>query len=86
MRESLVNPGSSGIARRRVRTKTPPHFRRPVVVDGLDPEEFPRQIGLLAQDVVTFLHCLNEFPEFTDEAVNSSIVGFEGDLKVCLSV
>ena len=31
---------------------------------------------------MTFLHCLNEFPEFTDEALNASIVAFEGDLKV----
>lgn len=50
--------------------------------DKLDPEEFPTQIGKLAHDVITFLHCLNEFPEFTDEAVNASIVAFEGDLKV----
>lgn len=27
---------------------------------------------------------LNEFPEFTDEAVNASILSFEGDLKVSL--
>lgn len=54
-----------------------------MVFDKLDPEEFPTQIGKLAHDVITFLHCLNEFPEFTDEAVNASIVAFEGDLKVC---
>jgi hypothetical protein len=30
---------------------------------------------------VTFLNCLNEFPEFTDEAVNQSMRGFEADLK-----
>jgi len=35
----------------------------------------------LATDVTTFLKCLNEFPEFTDEAVNASIMSFEGDLK-----
>jgi len=31
---------------------------------------------------MSFLKCLNEFPEFTDEAVNTSIKSFEGDLKV----
>ena len=30
--------------------------------------------------MITFLNCLNEFPEFTDEAVNASIKSFEGDL------
>lgn len=39
---------------------------------------------MLAKDVMTFLDCLNEFPEFTDEAVNACIVSLEGDLKVCV--
>lgn len=55
-----------------------------MIFGELDPEDFPKQIGDLAHDVVTFLHCLNEFPEFTDEAVNASIISFEGDLKVFL--
>ena len=37
-----------------------------------------------AEDITTFLECLNEFPEFTDEAVNASILAFQGDLKVGL--
>jgi hypothetical protein len=56
--------------------------RRPLVLEKLDPENFPSQLGFFARDVMTFLHCLNEFPEFTDEALNASIVAFEGDLKV----
>ncbi|KAI0250714.1 WD40-repeat-containing domain protein [Lactifluus subvellereus] len=67
--------------RKRVRSKAPPHVRRPIVLEKLDPEDFPGQLGLFARDVITFLHCLNEFPEFTDEALNASIVAFEGDLK-----
>jgi hypothetical protein len=43
---------------------------------------FPEQLESLAADVTTFLNCLNEFPEFTDEAVNSSISSFQDDLKV----
>lgn len=58
-------------------------MRRPLVLEKLDREDFPGQLGLFARDVITFLHCLNEFPEFTDEALNASILAFEGDLKVC---
>ncbi|KAG2032999.1 WD40-repeat-containing domain protein [Suillus americanus] len=46
-----------------------------------DPESFPDQFAGFAEDVVTFLNCLNEFPEFTDEAVNTSMRAFECDLK-----
>ncbi|KAG1805570.1 WD40-repeat-containing domain protein [Suillus subaureus] len=46
-----------------------------------DPESFPEQFSGFAEDVVTFLNCLNEFPEFTDEAVNTSMLAFECDLK-----
>ncbi|KAA1472517.1 WD40 repeat-like protein [Dentipellis sp. KUC8613] len=81
-KESLINPTISlPGSRKRAKTKAPPHIRRPLVIDSLDPEEFPKQLGLFAHDVITFLHCLNEFPEFTDEAVNASIIAFEGDLK-----
>ena len=68
--------------RKRARSKAPPHVRRPLVLEKLDLEEFPGQLGLFARDVITFLHCLNEFPEFADEALNASILAFEGDLKV----
>jgi hypothetical protein len=56
--------------------------RRPLVLEKLDPEDFPGQLGLFSRDVITFLHCLNEFPEFTDDSLNASILAFEGDLKV----
>jgi len=52
------------------------------VTEQLDPECFPEQLEALAREVTTFLDTLNEFPEFTDEAVNASILSFEGDLKV----
>ncbi|KAH9048439.1 WD40 repeat-like protein [Lactarius hengduanensis] len=86
--ESAVNPDVIP-RRKRARSKAPPHVRRPLVLEKLDPEDFPHQLGLFARDVITFLHCLNEFPEFTDEALNASIVAFEGDLKYwasCLKV
>ena len=54
-----------------------------ILEDNLEPDTLPAQFESFAKDVVTFLNCLNEFPEFTDEAVNQSMRGFEGDLKVC---
>jgi hypothetical protein len=48
----------------------------------LEPEMFPSQMQNLAEAVIRFLNSLNEFPEFTDEALNSSILTFQADLKV----
>jgi len=67
---------------RRNRPKPPPNVRTPVITRDLDPEDFPEEISQFAEDITTFLECLNEFPEFTDEAVNASILAFQGDLKV----
>lgn len=67
---------------RRVKGKAQLHVPRPTVAENVDPESFPDQLEFLAKEVTTFLRCLNEFPEFTDEAVNASILSFEGDLKV----
>lgn len=66
-----------------MRKKAHLHTHRPIIAEDLDPEGFPDLLEDLAEDVKTFLNCLNEFPEFTDEAVNASILSFEGDLKVC---
>lgn len=68
-------------SRAKLRYKPPPNVARPAVSDELDPESFPDEIEGLAKDTINFLHCLNEFPEFSDETVNASIVAFEGDLK-----
>ncbi|KIK57402.1 hypothetical protein GYMLUDRAFT_46278 [Collybiopsis luxurians FD-317 M1] len=58
-----------------------PHVARPIVDANIDLEEFPNQFEALAREVTAFVDSLNEFPEFTDEAVNASISSFEGDLK-----
>lgn len=68
--------------RPRRKSKAPPHIANPSVYGGLEPEDFPEQLQEFANDVITFLDCLNEFPEFTDEAVNAAIISLEGDLKV----
>ena len=81
-RESLTNPNLAQY-RKTKRHRAPPHVHNPVVMEKLDAEDFPEQMQMFAQDVTTFLDCLNEFPEFTDEAVNSAILSLEGDLKVC---
>jgi hypothetical protein len=70
---------------RKFKGKAELHIPRPTVTENLNPETFPQQFEFLGKEVSTFLKCLNEFPEFTDEAVNSSILSFEGDLKVIFS-
>ncbi|KXN92165.1 hypothetical protein AN958_09257 [Leucoagaricus sp. SymC.cos] len=81
-KESVIDNYSTGQRNsRKWRTKTPSHIVRPIVNEDIDVEEFPNQMDYFARDIGTFLHCLNEFPEFTDEAVNSSILSFERDLQ-----
>ncbi|KAK7023190.1 catabolite degradation [Favolaschia claudopus] len=81
------------VTRRRHNTQqgysTPPHPSRSAMDEDLDPEAFPGQFEALANSILTFGRCLNEFPEFTDEAINASIVSFQGDLRYwasCLQV
>jgi hypothetical protein len=82
-KESIVDSQPRGkLNGRKWGTKTPSHIIRPVVNEDIDVEEFPNQMEYFAKDIGTFLHCLNEFPEFTDEAVNASILSFERDLQV----
>lgn len=64
------------------RIHRPPPVTKLILEDNLQPETLPAQFQSFARDVVTFLNCLNEFPEFTDEAVDQSMKAFEGDLKV----
>lgn len=90
---------------RHKKKRSPSNVVRPVIQHDLRSEDFPEELELLGQDVKTFLECLNEFPEFTDEvgdpletinqsfvliyvmeAVNASILAFEGDLKVCIGL
>lgn len=86
IRETPPDTNFLGQPMKNMRTtyKAPPHVSRPTVHEHLDPECFPDQLEALSKDVTTFLHCLNEFPEFTDEAVNASILSFKGDLMVNL--
>ncbi|KAF7344472.1 Catabolite degradation [Mycena sanguinolenta] len=91
IRENVVDPKIKG--RRKTKgPKTyhaPPHVVRPKIDENLDLEKLPEQFEALANNIVTFGRCLNEFPEFTDDAINASITSFEGDLRYwasCLRV
>ncbi|KAH8103027.1 WD40 repeat-like protein [Cristinia sonorae] len=79
-REALVNPAVRKL-KKRSRDGAATQIVNTSAFEELELEHFPRQMKLFAVDVITFLDCLNEFPEFTDEAVNSSILSLEGDLK-----
>ncbi|TDL22745.1 WD40 repeat-like protein [Rickenella mellea] len=79
--EVPVNQDAHKMRHRKARRRVPPHTARPVVMEKLDAEDFPYQLSELARDVTNFLKSLNEFPEFTDEALDHSISLFEGDLK-----
>ena len=85
-RESLV--GRSKIPRRRLARlrASQARGRRHLELDKLDLEDFPQQLELFASDLSTFSYSLNEFPEFTDKAIDAPIIAFEDDLKVELGV
>ncbi|KAI5985218.1 hypothetical protein EDC04DRAFT_2590459 [Pisolithus marmoratus] len=82
-RESLLNPNLMDRKRRRStwRIHRAPPVAKLILEEDLQPETLPSQLESFATDVVTFLNCLSEFPEFTDEAVDQSMKSFEGDLK-----
>ncbi|KAF8552230.1 WD40 repeat-like protein [Imleria badia] len=80
-REALPNPNFMHRQRRAPWRGQHAPLVKLVLEDNLEPDTLPAQFESFAKDVVTFLNCLNEFPEFTDEAVNQSMRGFEADLK-----
>ena len=57
-------------------------LRRPTISAEYDAEDLPKEMSLLARDVMSFLHQLEAFPEFYKGTVNASIVTFQHDLKV----
>ena len=79
-------PNNVPLRTKRRRPKTPPNLRTPIISGDLDSEDFPKEMSQFAEDITVFLECLNEFPEFTDEVVNASILAFQGDLKVGLNL
>ena len=79
-----LEPLDGPAARRPMNTGGPKAaiLRRPTMNVETDAEDLPAEMALLAHDVMSFLHHLEEFPEFIDEAVNASITTFQHDLKV----
>ena len=76
-REELINTH----LRPRRKQKASAQVASPGLKEDVDVESFPEQLEGFAEDVITFLDCLNEFPEFTDESINASIITLEGDLR-----
>ncbi|KZT24215.1 hypothetical protein NEOLEDRAFT_1179466 [Neolentinus lepideus HHB14362 ss-1] len=54
---------------------------KPIDVLGVKLSDFPTCLDSLVRDMGGFLECINEFPPYNDEAVNSSVSAFEKDLK-----
>lgn len=54
-------------------SRPPQHFSGPLINENVDLEDFPDQFKTLTKGVTAFMKCLNEFPEFTDKAVNALI-------------
>ena len=77
-RKALPNPNSMHQQRRAGHQVV-----KLILEDNLEPDTLPAQFESFSEDVAIFLNCLNESPEFTDEAVNESMRCFEADLKVC---
>ena len=68
--------------RRRSGSKTP-YLSSESSVHMLDDlESFPDQLTMLADELLNLLGCVNEFPEFSDKAMNVCINSFVNDLKV----
>ena len=76
-KQDVMNPHM----RPRRKQKASAQVAMPGLKEDVDAEDFPEHLAGLADDVITFLDCLNEFPEFTDESINASIIALEGDLK-----
>lgn len=64
------------------RSKPPSDLMPPVVVGELSAEDFPEQVSQFAEDIATFLACLNDFPGLADEELCESLFVFLGDLRV----
>lgn len=77
-RESVLDPS----VHPQSKARTPPHGINPAILEYIDVEDFPEQLQGFADDGIIFLNCLNEFPEFTEEVINNSLVSLDGDLKV----
>lgn len=46
-----------------------------------DPEKLPEELDSLADDFYTFLECLSQMPNSTDEAIHTSVTALLHDLR-----
>jgi hypothetical protein len=80
LRQSVEPTRPLGTRKRR-KPLRPTQKMRPDITIRSDPEALPEELDFLATDLHTFLECLNQIPEFTDEGVNSTALSFHNDLK-----
>lgn len=78
-RETLVNPNF--MDRRSKAHHEALEFQAFIAEDGLATEAIPQEFEGFARDLRMLLHSLNDFPEFRDDAVNSSIHAFAAELE-----
>ncbi|KAG0705772.1 WD40-repeat-containing domain protein [Suillus ampliporus] len=78
-REMLVNPNI--MDRRGKLHHEPLQFHTFMAEDGFATESIPKEFEGFAEDLRMLLHSLNDFPEFRDDAVNTSINAFAGELE-----
>ncbi|KAG2116886.1 WD40-repeat-containing domain protein [Suillus cothurnatus] len=78
-REMLVNPNI--MDRRGKAHHEALEFQAFIAEDGLATEAIPQEFEGFARDLRMLLHSLNDFPEFRDDAVNSSIHAFVAELE-----
>ncbi|KAG1767907.1 hypothetical protein EDD22DRAFT_873622 [Suillus occidentalis] len=81
-RDNTANLFPRRIARQSRETLVNPNIvdRRGKRMDS-QPEAIPQELEGFARDLRMLLHSLNDFPEFRDDAVNSSIHAFAGELE-----
>ena len=81
--DAMHSPSQTPIAQSKTRGRE--NARQPTVQQvckSLKSQNFPDQIEGLAEDLTALLDGLNDFPEFIDEALNTSISAFRADLQV----
>lgn len=78
-KETLVNPNI--VDRRGKAHSEAVKFQAFIAEDGLATEAIPQELDGFARDLRMLLNSLNDFPEFRDDAVNSSIHAFAAELE-----
>ncbi|KZV68541.1 WD40 repeat-like protein [Peniophora sp. CONT] len=77
--ESLHRPAIPD--RRRSQSKVHSNTRRLPILDPPTHEDFPKELDMLARDMMAFLLDFNDLLDYPDEALNLPVMSFEEDVK-----